>query len=267
MPTGLKGQCAVVTGATSGIGRAAAMALGRAGVRVAVNHRSDPDAAEEVVRAIAGAGGTARAVQADVAREDQVEAMFSETVRQFGTVDILINNAGIQRDAAIGDMSLDDWRLVLDVNLTGQFLCARAAIREFRRRGVVPERSRAAGKIICISSVHDVIPWACRANYAASKGGVDMMMRSLAQEVSGEKIRINAIAPGAIKTSINRESWESEKAEKALLKLIPYGRVGDVDDIAKAAVWLASDESDYVVGTTLYIDGGMTLYPGFHDGG
>jgi len=266
MPDGLKGQCALVTGATSGIGRAIAIAMGNAGARVAVNYRSEPEDADKVIRVIADAGGEAHAVQGDIADEDQVEAMFAEAVARFGTVDILVNNAGIQRDAPFAEMSLDDWRMVLDVNLTGQFLCARAAIREFRRRGIVPEISCAAGKIVCMSSVHDVIPWACRANYAASKGGVDMMMRSLAQEVSGEKIRVNAIAPGAIKTRINRDSWETEQAEADLLKLIPYRRVGEVDDVAKAAVWLASDESDYVVGTTLYIDGGMTLYPGFNAG-
>ena len=165
------------------------------------------------------------------------------------------------------EMTLEQWRTVIDVNLTGQFLCARAAVREFLRRGPEPRLSRATGKIICISSVHEVIPWAGHVNYAASKGGVMLMMKSLAQEVAPLRIRVNSIAPGAIKTPINRAAWETPGAEAELLKVIPYGRVGDVEDIAKAAVWLASDESDYVTGTSLFVDGGMTLFPEFADNG
>lgn len=259
----LSGQRALVTGATSGIGRGIAVAMGAAGAAVAVNYRADAEAAERIVAEIGDAGGTACAVQADVSREDQVETMFAEIIERFGTIDILVNNAGIQKDASFQEMSLDDWRAVLDVNLTGQFLCARAAVREILRRGVVPEVSKAAGKIICISSVHEAIPWACRVNYAASKGGVEMMMKSLAQEVAGHKIRVNSIAPGAIRTEINRDAWETPEAEAELLELVPYGRIGEVDDVAKAAVWLASDEADYITGSTVYIDGGMMLYPGF----
>ena len=164
-------------------------------------------------------------------------------------------------------MTLAQWNTVLAVNLTGQFLCAREAIQEFRRRGPIPELSKATGKILCMSSVHQVIPWAGHVNYAASKGGVDLLMRSLAQEAAPLKIRINGIAPGAIRTEINRDAWESEEALQRLLTLIPYGRIGEPEDVAKAAVWLASDEADYVAGTTLFIDGGMTLYPGFGDNG
>ena len=193
--------------------------------------------------------------------------MFDFAREQFGSVDILVNNAGLQRDAPFHDMSLAQWQRVLDVNLTGQFLCARAAIREFLRRGATPELSCSIGKIICLSSVHDVIPWARHVNYAASKGGVSLLMKSLAQEYAGSKIRINAISPGAIKTPINTSAWATAEAEKALLKLIPYYRVGDPRDIARAAVWLASDHSDYVTGATLYVDGGMTLYPEFREGG
>jgi glucose 1-dehydrogenase len=237
--------------------------MGTAGAAVAVNYRADTEAAERVVAEIADAGGTACALRADVSREDEVAAMFADIIERFGTIDILVNNAGIQKDAPFREMSLDDWRAVIDVNLTGQFLCARAVVREFLRRGVVPEVSKAAGKIICISSVHEAIPWACRVNYAASKGGVEMMMKSLAQEVAGHRIRVNSIAPGAIRTEINREAWETPEAEAELMKLIPYGRIGDVEDVAKAAVWLASDEADYITGTTVYVDGGMMLYPGF----
>jgi glucose 1-dehydrogenase len=193
--------------------------------------------------------------------------MFERAIKDFGTIDILVANAGLQRDSAFHQMTLAQWNTVLSVNLTGQFLCAREAVREFLRRGVVPSVSKAAGKIICMSSVHQVIPWAGHANYATSKGGIKMLMESLAQEVAPRGIRVNAIAPGAIRTPINTSAWDTPEALKDLLTLIPYGRIGEPEDIGRAAVWLASDESDYVVGTTLFVDGGMTLYPGFATGG
>jgi glucose 1-dehydrogenase len=263
----LTNQVAVVTGASSGIGAAVARMLGAAGAAVAVNYRGHPKGAEEVVAAIEAAGGRAEAIEADVSQEDEVERLFARTVEAFGTVHILVANAGLQRDAPAHELSLADWRQVIDVNLTGQFLCCRAAIREYLRRGCQPEVSRALGKIICVSSVHEVIPWAGHVNYAASKGGVMLMMKTLAQEYAEHGIRVNGIAPGAIKTAINRDAWETPQAEAALLKLIPYGRVGDPDDVAKAALWLASDESDYVNGASLFVDGAMTLYPEFREGG
>ena len=263
----LTNQKALVTGASSGIGEACAIALAAAGAAVGVNYRSRPEEAERVVATIRCSGGEAIALRADVSREDEVQSMFVEMRREFGTVDILINNAGMQRDAAFHAMTLEQWNSVLAVNLTGQFLCAREAVREFTRRGIVPEISRAAGKIICMSSVHELIPWAGHVNYAASKGGVMQLMKSMAQELAPQKIRVNSIAPGAIKTAINREAWETPEAEAKLLKLIPYSRVGVVEDIAQAAVWLASDASDYVTGTTLFVDGGMALYPAFASGG
>lgn len=263
----LKSQRALVTGASSGIGRAIAVALAEAGASVVINYYSQASEAEAVTEEIKQRGGRAFALRADVSKEDQVERMFAEAIRQLGSLDILVNNAGLQRDAAFHEMALADWQTVIDVNLTGQFLCARAAVREFLRRGVDPKRSRAAGKIICISSVHEVIPWAGHVNYAASKGGVMLLMKSLAQELAPHRIRVNGIAPGAIKTPINRPAWETSESEAKLLELIPYGRVGDVEDIAKAAVWLASDESDYVVGASLFVDGGMALYPEFADNG
>jgi glucose 1-dehydrogenase len=263
----LANQRALVTGGSSGIGAAIAKALAAAGARVAVNYSSTKDGAEAVVAEIEEAGGDAFAVHANVGEEDEVEAMFRRTIETFGSLDVLVANAGLQRDAALTEMTLAEWQTVIDVNLTGQFLCARAAVREFLRRGPDPSRSRALGKIICMSSVHEVIPWAGHVNYAASKGGIGMLMRSIAQEVAPQRIRVNAIAPGAIKTRINREAWDSPEAERKLLELIPYKRVGEVEDVAAAAVWLASDASDYVTGQTLYVDGGMTLYPGFEDNG
>jgi glucose 1-dehydrogenase len=263
----LKNQKALVTGANSGIGEACALALGAAGADVVVNYHSNPEEADRVVDVIQRSGSRAIAFQADVSREDDVRAMFAEMLKQFGTIDILVNNAGLQADAPFHEMTLAQWNTVISVNLTGQFLCAREAVREFLRRGVVPEISSAAGKIICMSSVHEVIPWGGHVNYAASKGGVMQLMKSMAQELAPKKIRGNSIAPGAIKTAINRAAWETLAAEGELLKLIPDGRVGLPDDIARAAVWLASDASDYVTGTTLFVDGGMTLYPGFATGG
>jgi glucose 1-dehydrogenase len=267
MNTILKGQVAVVTGAGSGIGAAVAVALAEAGATVVVNHPNVPAPAEAIVAQIKSSGGAAVAAAADVSKEDEVIAMFRDIVSRFGTVDILVANAGLQRDAAFIKMTLADWQFVLSVNLTGQFLCAREAAREFLRRGPDPSRSVATGKIICMSSVHQVIPWGGHCNYATSKGGIKLFMESIAQELAPHKIRVNAIGPGAIKTAINRAAWETPAAEAALRTLIPYDRVGVPEDIAKAAVWLASDESDYVTGATLFVDGGMTLYPGFSTGG
>ncbi|MGW7446748.1 SDR family oxidoreductase [Kitasatospora sp. NPDC054795] len=263
----LAGQKALVTGANSGIGKATAIALGRAGADVVVNYVVGADEAEKVVAEIEAFGVRAYAHEADVSDEEQVVQMVSRMVDEFGTIDIMVANAGLQRDAPVTEMTLAQWHKVIDVNLTGQFLCAREAAKEFLRRGVVPEVSRAAGKIICMSSVHQIIPWSGHVNYASSKGGVGMMMQTLAQELAPRKIRVNAVAPGAIRTPINRDAWDTPEAEADLLRLIPYRRVGDPDDIANAVVAVASDLLDYVVGTTLYVDGGMTLFPGFATGG
>ena len=263
----LQGQKAVVTGANSGIGRAIAIALGGAGADVVVNYRDGEDAAMEVVRTISQSGSRALAHRADVSREAEVKELFQRAIEHFGTVDILVNNAGLQRDAAFEDLTLEQWNTVIGVNLTGQFLCAREAVREFKRRGVVESVSKAAGKIICISSVHEVIPWAGHVNYAASKGGVMLMMKSLAQEVAPQRIRVNSISPGAIRTPINTAAWSTPEAYAALMRLIPYKRIGEPDDIGKAAIFLASDESDYITGTSMYVDGSMTLYPEFASGG
>ena len=263
----LADQRAIVTGASSGIGEGIALAFGHAGASVIVNYRSQPDEADRVVGEIVAQGGKAFAVQADISQPDDCRRLFDEAVRQMGGLDILVANAGIQRDAAFAEMTLDQWRAVLDVNLTGQFLCAQEAVRCFRRQGHGGSRSPALGRIVFISSVHQRIPWAGHANYATAKGGLKLLMQSMAQELAHEKIRVNAIAPGAIRTAINRSAWETEAAERSLLELIPYGRIGAPADVAKAAVWLASDLSDYVVGTTLFVDGGMVLYPGFREGG
>ena len=267
IPVVLKGQKALVTGANSGIGRAIAIALGAAGADVAVNFVVDESAAQEVVDAIVAAGSRAIAIKADVSSESEVQAMFQQMYKEFGTIDILVNNAGLQRDAPFDEMTLAQWNFVIGVNLTGQFLCAREALREFKRRGVVKEISVAAGKIICVSSVHEVIPWSTHANYAASKGGIMMMMKSLAQEVAPLHIRVNSICPVAIRTPINTAAWDTPQALDALLAHIPYKRIGEPEDIGRVAVLLACDLSDYITGASIFVDGGMTLYPEFSTGG
>ncbi|MDF2041395.1 MULTISPECIES: SDR family oxidoreductase [Pantoea] len=262
----LKNQVALVTGASSGLGYACAEALAREGACVVVNYHSQAEPAEKLVENIRADGGRAIAVKGDVSKEAEVQNLFDQTIAEFGRLDILVANSGLQKDAPSIEMTLEDWNTVINVNLTGQFLCARAALRQFRSQEHRPDLSRAVGKIIHMSSVHQLIPWAGHVNYAASKGGVDLLMKSLAQEVGEDRIRVNSVAPGAIATAINEEATQGE-AGKELLKLIPYGRIGAAEDVANAVVWLASDLSDYVHGTTLFIDGGMSLYPGFRDNG
>jgi glucose 1-dehydrogenase len=267
MPPVLKGQTALVTGANSGIGRAIALALGNAGANVVINYVTKPEAAEEVAAEIRKGGQRAMIAQADVSDETQVQAMFAAAVKEFGSLEILVNNAGMEKNSPFHEMTTAQWDQVMNVNLRGAFLCAREAVRAFLKQGVRQELSVAAGKIIFISSVHEVIPWAGHVNYAASKGGLMLLMKSLAQEVAEKRIRVNSIAPGAIRTPINMAAWDTPAAYADLMKLVPYKRIGEVDEIGRAAVWLASDFTDYLVGTTLFIDGGMTLYPGFETGG
>jgi glucose 1-dehydrogenase len=262
----MKGKTVVVTGASSGIGKAIALAFAKQGANVIVNYRSSEKEAFEVAEQIIKDGGNAIAIQADVSNEDEVLDLFKSVIEKFNTIDVLICNAGIQKDNSFSEMSLKEWQKVFDVNLTGYFLCARQAIKEFERNKTTGNK-KAIGNIIFISSVHDIIPWAGHVNYAASKGGVLMLMKSLALEVAPQKIRINAISPGAIKTNINKDVWQDEEQAKDLLKLIPYKRIGEPEDVAEVATWLASDASDYVIGTTIYVDGGMTLYPGFVNNG
>lgn len=263
----LLGQTALITGANSGIGLGVALSYGKAGANVVVNYVSNPKAANEVVEQIKSFGSNAIAIKADVSKEDQVQSMFKQAIETFGTIDILVNNAGMQRDAKFDEMTLAQWQAVIDVNLTGQFLCAREVIREFLRRGMVPERSKALGKIICMSSVHELIPWGGHANYASTKGAIKMLMQSLAQEYGNRKIRVNSICPGAIQTPINKSAWDTPQALNSLMSLIPYNRIGQPEDIGNLAVFLASDDSDYITGASIFIDGGMTVFEGFSTGG
>ncbi len=263
----LSGQTALVTGANSGIGEGVALSLGQAGANVIVNYVSKPETAQAVVDKIKTFGSKALAIKADVSNEAEVISMFKQAIQEFGTIDILVNNAGLQKDAKFDEMTLDQWNIVMNVNLTGQFLCAREAIREFLRRGPVPERSTATGKIICMSSVHELIPWAGHVNYASSKGAIKMFMQSLAQEYGDRQIRVNSICPGAIQTPINTPAWSTPAALNSLMSLIPYNRIGQPKDIGNLAVFLASDDSDYITGASIFIDGGMTVFEGFAEGG
>jgi len=265
----LKNQTCILTGGSSGIGLAIAKAIGQEGADVLINYYSNGESARKVAAEIEAMSecGSSTVFKADVSKEKQVEKMFAAAIKKFGTVDILINNAGIQQDAAFHEMTLKQWQRVIDVNLTGQFLCARAAVQEFLKRGMRPKVSKALGKIIHISSVHEIIPWAGHINYAAAKGAIVMLMQSLAQEYGKQKIRVNSIAPGAIKTPINESVWSSKEGMTNLLKLIPYDRIGEAGDIGSVAAWLASDESDYITGTSIFVDGGMTCYPGFTENG
>lgn len=269
MEISLQNQVAVVTGASSGIGSGIAKSLAAAGAIVIVNHSSErsTEEAKAVLKEITDAGGKGITYQCDVSKEDQVIRMFQDVVSEFQTVDILINNAGIQKDAKFTEMTLDQWNAVIGVNLTGQFLCAREAIKEFLRRGIDPSRSVACGKIIHISSVHEIIPWAGHANYASSKGAVRMLMQTLAQEYGADKIRVNSICPGAIQTPINQNAWSTPEALNSLLTLIPYNRIGQPQDIGNLAAFLASDLADYITGTSIFVDGGMTTFESFSTGG
>ena len=263
----LLGQPALVTGSSSGIGKAVAYALAAAGADVAINYSSHAGPAEELCHEIEAMGRRSIAVKADISKEEEVAALYSKAVEAFGTLHISVSNAGVQKDSPFDAMTLDQWNAVISINLTGQFLCARQATREFARRGIDLKVSSSAGKIICMSSVHDTIPWAGHANYAASKGGIAMFMKTIAQELAPRRIRVNAISPGAIRTPINTAAWETPEAYEELMKLVPYKRIGEPEDIGRAAAWLASDAADYLVGATLYVDGGMMLYPEFADGG
>jgi glucose 1-dehydrogenase len=263
----LKGQAAIVTGASSGIGEAVALELAARGASVVVDYHGGPEPSQKIISRIQAQGGVAAAVPADVSQPEEINRLVQECVRQFGRLDIMVANAGVQVDATALEMTPQQWDKALSVDLRGLFLCAQAAARIFVKQGVDARISRAAGKILCMLSVHDRVPWMGHVNYATAKAGAHMMMQTLAQEWARYRIRVTGISPGAIKTAINKSVWGDPESREALLKLIPYGRMGETQDIANAAAWLVSDEADYITGTTLYVDGGMMQYPGFMGNG
>ena len=252
----LAGRRALVTGATTGIGRGAAFELAAHGAAVAVDYRGKEDEADEIVSAIEGAGGRAIPVQMDVTNEDEVARGFGEAREAFGGLDLVVNNAGVEAPYELVDMPLDEWNRVITVNLTGVFLASREAARIMRA-------DDAAGTIVMVSSVHEQIPWMKFSHYCASKGGVKLFAQSIARELAPHGIRVVSVAPGAIETPINRDVLDDPDAKREVLEEIPLGRWGTVDDVAQAIAWVASDKASYVTGTTLFVDGGMTLYPKF----
>ncbi|MCC8181103.1 MAG: glucose-1-dehydrogenase [Planctomycetes bacterium] len=255
----LKGKVAVVTGGSKGLGSAIAVRFGAEGMAVVVNYHFDQAGAEKAVRQIESAGGKAVAVQADVGSESGVAALLDAAVKSFNALDIWVNDAGLENRVPTHEMGLEDWDKVININLTGVFLGSRAALRYFMEQ-------RNKGSIINISSVHERIPWPQFAHYAASKGGVGQFTRTIAMEYAEYGIRVNNIGPGAINTPINAEKFADPKQLKSTTDMIPMKSIGDPEDVAAAAAWLASEQAKYVTGITLYVDGGMTLYPAFEGG-
>lgn len=255
----LDGKVALVTGASSGIGRATAVRLGREGAAVGVNHRSDEDGAREVVREIEAAGGKAVRIQGDVSQEEDAKRMVRASVEAFGDLDVLVNNAGVQTESPFLEMSLEDWQKVISVDLTGTFLVSREAIGHMIETG--------GGVLVNMSSVHQRIPWPNFAHYATAKGGMKLLTETLALEFASRGVRVNAVAPGAIATPANQRKLEDPDQRRALEALIPWDRAGQPEEVAACVAFLASDEASYVTGHTLFVDGGMSLYPGFEEGG
>jgi glucose 1-dehydrogenase len=262
----LESQVAIVTGGATGIGAAVVRELAARGACVAINHLPNQDATALIAK-IEQAGGKAISAPCDVADPAAVASMVATTVARFGRLDIMVANAGLQDDAPSLDMSLEHWNRTIKVDLSGQFLCAQAAARQFIKQKSDAALSRAAGKIVCMLSVHCRIPWMGHVNYAAAKAGAEMLMKTLAQEWGAKRIRVVGVAPGAIKTAINQSVWGDPASYEALMKLIPYQRIGEAEDVAKTVAWLVSDEADYITGSTIYVDGGMMLYPGFMGNG
>lgn len=253
----LAGRRALVTGGTSGIGRAAVERLALDGAAVAVNYRSKPDVAEEIVSRLRESGATAVAVHANVSDEQQVIEMFARAGDELGgPIDVLVNNAGIEKPFSLVDMPLDEWDKVLAVNLTGSFLCARETAR-----GLMA--SKAPGVIVNVSSVHEVIPWPKFSHYCASKGGMKLFGQTIARELAPHGIRVVSVAPGAILTPINQELIDDPEQRKEIEEQVPWGRLGQPEEIAAAISWLAGPDAEYITGSTLFVDGGMTLYPRF----
>jgi len=252
----LAGRRAIVTGAATGIGRATALRLAADGAHLVVNYRGSEAEAHEVVALVRDAGGRALAVQADVSQEADVVELFDRAADAFGgPADLLVNNAGIESEHPLLELELADWQQVLDVNLTGPFLCSRAFARGLVAAG-------APGVIVNVSSVHEEIPWPGFAHYCASKGGLKLFTGTIARELAPQGIRVASVAPGAIRTPINQELIDDPGKRAEVEKQIPWGRMGEPEEIAAAIAWLGSDEASYVTGTTLFVDGGMTQYPG-----
>ena len=255
----LKDKVVLITGAASGLGRGMAERFGKEQAKVVINYHSDKHDYNAIIDTIKSYGGDAAAVQGDVSNEEDVKKMIDFAVETFGSLDVMINNAGMENQVESHQLSLEDWQKVIDINLTGAFLGSREALKYMVENNI-------KGSIINMSSVHDRIPWPQFVHYAASKGGVKLMTETLAMEYAPHGIRVNSICPGAIKTPINAEKFDDPEQREQVEDMIPLGKIGNPEQIAACAVWLASDEASYVTGLSLYADGGMTLYPSFQGG-
>ncbi|MEG0288933.1 MAG: glucose-1-dehydrogenase [Carnobacterium sp.] len=255
----LEGKVAVVTGGSKGIGNAIARRLSEEKMSVVINYHSDKEGAEETVADLKKLGGEAVAVQADVGTEEGVDSLLKAALENFGGLDLWVNNAGMENQSPTHELKLEDWNKVLNVNLTGVFLGSKAALNHYLEKNK-------KGNIINLSSVHERIPWPTFAHYSASKGGVKLFNETIALEYAHKGIRVNSIAPGAINTPINAEKFEDPEKKESTLEMIPMNTIGKPEEVAAAAAWLASTESSYVTGTTLFVDGGMSLYPSFEEG-
>lgn len=259
MYSDLEGKVIVITGASTGLGKAMALRFGEEKAKVIVNFRSDENEANAVVEGVKKAGGDAIAVKGDVTVEEDVINLVQTAVNKFGTLDVMINNAGIENPVASHEMPLSDWNRVINTNLTGAFLGSREAIKYFVENDI-------KGSVINMSSVHEMIPWPLFVHYAASKGGIKLMTQTLALEYAPKGIRINNIGPGAINTPINAEKFADPVKRADVESMVPMGYIGKPEEIAAVAAWLASSQASYVTGITLFADGGMTLYPEFQAG-
>ncbi|WP_100486252.1 glucose-1-dehydrogenase [Sporolactobacillus pectinivorans] len=255
----LSGKVAVVTGGSKGIGNAIARRLSEEKMSVVINYNHDRCGAEETAESLRKAGGNAVAIRADVGTEKGARALLNAAIEHFDTLDVWINNAGIEKQSPTHKLSLEDWNRIINVNLTGVFLGSRTAIKYFLNQ-------RKKGNIINMSSVHQRIPWPTFAHYAASKGGVRLFSETIALEYAKNGIRVNGIAPGAINTPINAEKFSDPNQKQSTLDLIPIDYIGKPEEVAAVAAWLASGESGYVTGATIFVDGGMSLYPEFEEG-
>lgn len=259
MYSDLNNKVAIITGGSTGIGRAIALRFAKEHTKVVFNYLNDEDSAKKTAAKIRDIGGESVYIQGDVSKEDNVMELRDFAVHKFGHFNIWINNAGIENQVVSDEMSIDNWKKVLDVNLTGTFIGCREAIKYFKSEQV-------EGSIVNLSSVHEIIPWPTFAHYASAKGGTRMLTKTLALEYAKQNIRVNSIAPGAIDTSINATKFMNKDNLKQTISMIPLNRIGHASEIAATAVWLSSKEAGYITGQSIVVDGGMTLYPSFENG-
>nr|WP_263314973.1 glucose 1-dehydrogenase [Mammaliicoccus sp. Marseille-Q6498] len=255
----LKDKVVIITGGNSGIGKSTSERFGREESKVVINYLDHAEDAEAIVKTIKESGGDAIAVQGDVSKEEDIKNLIQKAHEKFGRIDVMINNAGFEKPIPTHEMSLEEWSKVIDINLTGAFLGSREAVKYYLEHDI-------KGQIINTASVHDVIPWPNYVNYAASKGGLKLMMETMSMEYGKNGIRINNVSPGAVVTEHTREKFSDPATRKETLEMIPLNEIGEADQVANINAFLASEQAHYIHGTTIYVDGGMTNYPAFMGG-